>query len=182
VTLVEARRRVWIFRLVGWAMATVGSIAIILIFGKMAYLMLSGDMGFQVFPGVRPVRFFDQQNNPLQHALKTYPILAFIWYLVPIGDNWFLVYVLVSFMLWGGIGGMIARYANNLSGRIRRARHAVEEERWRRSLGEIPSNLGVLSIQLESEERWYARPSGLLILGIIVEVIAGLILLFLSSR
>jgi hypothetical protein len=61
---------------------------------------------------VRPVRFIDPQNNPLQHALKTYPILAVIWDLVPMGDDWFLVCALMSFMLWGGIGGMIVRYAN----------------------------------------------------------------------
>ncbi len=88
----------------------------------------------------------------------------------------------MSITIWLGIGFAIIRQGENLSGRIRRARHAVEEGRWRRSLGEIPNNLGVLSIQLDSEERWYTRPSGLLILGIIIEVIAGLILLFLSSR
>jgi hypothetical protein len=182
MTLAEAQRKVWVFRLVGWVMTAVGTIAIILIFGKMAYLMLSGDPSFQILPGVRSVRVIDPQNNPLQHALKTYPILAFIWYLVPTGDYWFLMYMLISFMVWGFVGGMLVRYADSLSGRIRRTRHAVEEERWRRTLGEIPSDLGVLSIQLESEERWYTRPGGLLFLGIIVEVIAGLILLWLTSR
>jgi hypothetical protein len=61
-----------------------------------------------------------------------------------------------------------------LSGRIRRARHAVEEERWRRSLGGVVGNVGTLSLQLESEGHWYTKPSGLLLIGLIIEVIGGL--------
>jgi hypothetical protein len=97
--------------------------------------------------------------------------------LIGMNSNQFFFFVLMSFLVWVGVGGMIVRHAENLSGRIRRARHAVEEERWRRSLGGVTGNIGALSIQLESEDHWYAKPIGLLVIGLIIEVIGGLIVL-----
>jgi hypothetical protein len=124
VTLPEARRRVWTFRLVGWAVLTFAVLDLVLVFLKHFYLNLPGDLIFQI-----PSR---KLQDFINRILATSPILSYIWRLTPTGDNQFLYFVLMSFIVWGGVGGMIVRYADNLSSRIRRARHAVEEERWRR--------------------------------------------------
>jgi hypothetical protein len=169
VTLPQARRRVWMFRLIGWAVLTLAVLVMVLVFLIYTYLNLPGGLIFQI-PGRKLYDFTNQ-------ILATSPILSYIWRLTPTGDNQFLFLVLMSFLVWGFVGGKIVRYANNLSGRIRRARHAVEEERWRRSLGGVAGNIGTLSIQLESEEHWYVKPSGLLLIGLMIEVIGGLIVL-----
>jgi len=57
----------------------------------------------------------------------------------------------------------------------------MEERGWRRSLGEVQSTEGVLSIQLESEDRWYARPGGLLLIGFIITIIGGVIVVMVEQ-
>jgi hypothetical protein len=132
------------FRLIGWAVLTLAVLVMVLVFLIYTYLNLPGGLIFQI-PGRKLYDFTNQ-------ILATSPILSYIWRLTPTGDNQFLFLVLMSFLVWGFVGGKIVRYANNLSGRIRRARHAVEEERWRRSLGGVAGNTGTLSIQLESDQ------------------------------
>jgi hypothetical protein len=106
--------------------------------------------------------------------------MALTWNLVPSGNLQYLYLVLMGSMIWIAIGAAIVRYANRLSGRIRRARETIEEERWRRSLGhvDLSRDMGVLSLQLEAEERWYQRSGGLVWIGLIITIIGELVVVF----
>jgi hypothetical protein len=174
VTLPEARRRVWTFRLLGGALVACAVAFLILILVRNAYETLPSDLLFQ------------QSGRNLRRAidpiLATSPVMALIWSLVPIVDHQSMYLILMAFTIWSAIGAAIMRYANRLSGRIRRAREMIEEERWRLSLGhvDLSREMGVLSIQLESEERWYQRPGGLVWIGVIITVIGGLLVVLVE--
>jgi hypothetical protein len=113
-------------------------------------------------------------------SVTTSPILSFIWGLIPLVDPLFFSLLLMSAALWALVGSGILMYANNLNRRIKRTRQAIEEERWRQSLGQLSSNAGVLAFQIEAEDRWYAKPKGLLLIGLIVEVVGGLLVLLVG--
>jgi hypothetical protein len=172
VALPEARRRVSTYRLIGWPILVVAGVVVAFVFLKHAYLNLAGGI---LFPG-------QKLRHAIDGILENSSVLSFFWELTPTGGHQFIYFVLMSVTIWAGVGFAIIRWGEILSGRIRRARHRVEEARWQKSQGGAVPNVGTLSIQLESEDRWYAKPSGILLLGIIVEVIAGLILLWLTSR
>jgi hypothetical protein len=164
VTLSEAKRRVWACRVLGSTLIVVAFLAAVLVVLKYFYIQI-------------PVR---KLHDSINQILWTSPILSFIWSLLPTGDNHHISFLLLMICaFWAFIGVGIVRYANNLNGRIRSAKHDIEKEQWRRSLGQIPANVGVLSIQsiqLASEEYWYKRPWGLLLIGLVINVIAGLLL------
>jgi hypothetical protein len=172
VTLPEARRRAWTFRLLGGGLVVCAFASLILILVKHAYETMPSDLLFQ--PLGRSLR------HAISPTLETSPVMALTWSLVPSGNLQYLYLVLMGSMIWIAIGAAIVRYANRLSDRIRRARETIEEERWRRSLGDVDlsRDMGVLSLQLESEERWYQRPGGLVWIGLIITIIGELVVVF----
>jgi hypothetical protein len=139
VTLPEARRRVWTFRLLGGGLVVCAFASLILILVKHAYETMPSDLLFQ--PLGRSLR------HAISPTLETSPVMALTWSLVPSGNLQYLYLVLMGSMIWIAIGVAIVKYANRLSGRIRRARETIEEERWRRSLGDVDlsRDMGVLS-------------------------------------
>jgi hypothetical protein len=172
VTLPEARRRVWTFRFVGGALVLGSLLFLALILVKDAYESLPSGLLFQ--PLGRSLR------RAIDPILEASPLVALLWSLIPAVDHQSMYLVLMGSTIWTGIGMAIMGYANRLAGRIRRARETIEEERWRRSLGhvDLSRDVGVVSIQLESEERWYQRPVGLVWIGLIITIIGELAVVF----
>ena len=153
VTLSEPKRRVWAYRVLGYTLIVVAFLAIVLVCLKYFYIQT-------------PVL---KRNNSIDQILS----------LLPTWDNYL---VFMSCALWVFMGLGIVKYANNLNSRIRNTEHAIEEDRWRLSLGQTPANVDVLTIQLESQEHWYKRPSGLILIGLVSTVIAKLIDFFFKIR
>jgi hypothetical protein len=101
MTLPQARRRVWTFRLVGWAVLAFAVLVLVLVFSKHLYLNLPGGLIFQV-PG-------RQLHDFINRILATSPILSYIRRITPTVDNQFLYFGLMSFIVWVSVGGLIVR-------------------------------------------------------------------------
>ena len=59
MTLPEARRKVVVFRLIGWTMLVVMICAALLFAVKLFYLLLLGEIAFSTLPGAAPLRLID---------------------------------------------------------------------------------------------------------------------------
>jgi hypothetical protein len=172
LTLSEAKRRVWACRLLGAIIVAFAFLAAMLLLLKYLYSLRPTDSVFD-----DPLYII--QNFVYQIIVSSSTLYA-IWSLIPLVKGQLLNFLIMSVLVWMVVGFLVVKYAGNLNGRIRRVRHTVEEERWRQSLGQEASTGDILSIQMESEERWYAKPKGLLIIGIIIEVVGGLLLLLVG--
>lgn len=87
--------------------------------------------------------------------------------------NWGFVFILAILFL----GRVMWDSASVLGQRIKRTRERVQELRWEREMdGKAPvpssddTNLIQVTVDLENKERWYKRPSGIVLLGIVVAV------------
>jgi hypothetical protein len=172
VTLPQAKIRVWTCILIGGAIFAFALVAPVLVLSKCLYFGLPNDPIFHT-----PGRIL---HDLINQTLATLPNLSYIWKFIPVVDPRFFYLLLMSAMLWSAVGWKIVKYANSLKGRIRRVNQAIKEERRKQSLGQAPSNVGVLSIQIGSEDQWHAKPSGQLLIGLAIEVGGGLLLLLVD--
>ena len=171
MTLSEAKRSVRIWRPVGWAVLAFVIAGVILIACKSIYVV-SPNHFFMSLPVGRNL------YNAISALLEGVSLISLIWPLIPTGGTQYFYFVLMSAVIGINIGAVLLKYAYNLNRRIKKVKKDVEDAQWKRSLGHSPSgNIEVYAIQLPSEDRWYQKPVGIIILGIAVEVIGGLLLL-----
>jgi hypothetical protein len=88
VTLPEAQRKVWVYRLIGWGIVVLAGVVIAFVFLKHAYLNLPGGILFQ--------KLGHTLRDAIDGVLATSPVLSFFWELTPTGDHQFIYFVLMS--------------------------------------------------------------------------------------
>jgi hypothetical protein len=174
MTLPEARERVRNHRILAAVMLIISLIVSVMAILKGFYASVQQDAGFSaaLFSGIQQliVQLY-VKTQFLSWLLKIAPTPTINPLNVP--DNY--VYLLslclavISTRIWGS--------ASNLSRRIGAVMQSAEEAQWRQSLPDgrtATTSNGTLSVEINlvSEDQWYKRPLGYILITAVAAVIA----------
>jgi len=166
MTLPQARRQVWIRGFYGVVIMALAAIWVVLVGVKDLYRRPPSRL-FPV-PGEQHLRQF---IGPL---VEDSAVLAWLWGLLP---TWNWVYTLWIFVLWFSLGAWLVHSAQELYGDIRLTRRERQRDEWGRSLGgaRLAQETRPMVIDAVSEDHWYKKPTGIVGLGVVVQMVTMVI-------